>query len=33
MNGFTANGHTLIDAYMSLIWWVNGVVGSLFLLD
>jgi hypothetical protein len=33
MNGITANAQALIDAYMSLIWWVNGVVGSLFLLD
>ena len=33
MNGFTANAQAFIDAYMALIWWVNGVVGSLFLLD
>jgi hypothetical protein len=33
MNGFTANAQAVIDAYMSLIWWINGIVGSLFLLD
>lgn len=33
MNGFTTNAQALINAYMSLIWWINGIVGGLFLLD
>ena len=33
MNGFTAIAQALMDGYMALIWWSNGIVGGLFLLD
>lgn len=33
MNGFSANAQAFMDGSMSLIWWINGIVGSLFLLD
>jgi hypothetical protein len=33
MNGAGSNLQVLFHAYMSLIWWINGVVCSLFALD
>jgi hypothetical protein len=32
MSEFIRNAQAFVDAYMSLIWWINGVVGGLFLL-
>lgn len=33
MNVLTSHPEALIDAFMRIIWWTNGVVGSLFALD
>lgn len=33
MNVLTAHPEALVDAFMTIIWWTNGVVGTLFALD
>lgn len=33
MNVLTTHPEALVNAFMTIIWWTNGVVGSLIALD